>query len=79
MKFAVDNQLSPALAQLIQTEFRGGTTHAADIDLRDATDAELWSPEHANRRAAVGTDRQLRRGFLFASTRDLFKARLRER
>lgn len=43
MKFLVDNQLPPALARMIQSEFQGDAAHVADIDLGSATDLQLWA------------------------------------
>ena len=43
MKFLVDNQLPPALARLIDSEFGADAVHVAEVGLRDATDAELWA------------------------------------
>ena len=43
MKFLVDNQLPPALARLIETEFGEEASHVADLGLAGASDAELWS------------------------------------
>jgi hypothetical protein len=40
--FVVDNQLPPALARFIQSEFGMSAVHVADIGLRDASDAEVW-------------------------------------
>jgi predicted nuclease of predicted toxin-antitoxin system len=43
VKFLVDNQLPPALARLIDSEFGADAVHVAEVGLRDATDAELWA------------------------------------
>ena len=43
MNFLVDNQLPPALARFIQTEFKLRAVHVIDVGLRDASDAEIWS------------------------------------
>lgn len=43
MNFLVDNQLPPALARFIQTEFELPAIHVIDLGLRDASDAEIWS------------------------------------
>ncbi len=43
MKFLIDNQLPPALARLIETELQSDAQHVADVGLRDASDAEIWS------------------------------------
>ncbi len=42
MNFLVDNQLPPALARFIQSEFETKAMHVADLGLRDASDAEVW-------------------------------------
>jgi predicted nuclease of predicted toxin-antitoxin system len=42
VKLLVDNQLPPALARFIQSEFGCSATHVADVGLRDASDAEVW-------------------------------------
>jgi predicted nuclease of predicted toxin-antitoxin system len=42
VNFLVDNQRPPALARLIQTEFKSHATHVIDVALRDASDAEIW-------------------------------------
>lgn len=42
MNLLVDNQLPPALARFIESEFGCSGTHVADIGLRDASDAEVW-------------------------------------
>ena len=42
MNFLVDNQLPPALARFIQTEFNSQAIHVIDVGLRDASDAEIW-------------------------------------
>ncbi len=42
MRFLVDNQLPPALARL-NADFDSEGFHVADIGLRDASDAEVWS------------------------------------
>ncbi len=39
--FLVDNQLPPALARLISSEFGVDATHVADIGLHEAIDAQL--------------------------------------
>jgi predicted nuclease of predicted toxin-antitoxin system len=43
VNFLVDNQLPPALARFIQTEFKLRAVHVIDVGLRDASDAEIWS------------------------------------
>ncbi len=43
MTFLIDNQLPPALARFIESEFGAKATHVADVGLRDAADAELWA------------------------------------
>ena len=42
MNLLVDNQLPPALARFIESEFGCSGIHVADIGLRDASDAEVW-------------------------------------
>ena len=42
MKFLIDNQLPPALARFIQSEYACSAVHVVDIGMRDASDAELW-------------------------------------
>lgn len=43
MNFLIDNQLPPALARFIQTEFKVRARHVIDVGLRDASDAEIWN------------------------------------
>ena len=42
MRFVVDNQLPPALARFIGSEFDCSSLHVIDIGLRNASDAEIW-------------------------------------
>jgi predicted nuclease of predicted toxin-antitoxin system len=42
VKFLIDNQLPPALARFIATEFRHEARHVTDLDLTNARDIELW-------------------------------------
>lgn len=43
VKFLIDNQLPPALARFIETDFGHPALHVVDIGMRDASDAEVWS------------------------------------
>ena len=43
MNFLVDNQLPPSLARFIESELKLKAMHVADLGLRDASDAEVWS------------------------------------
>lgn len=43
MKLVIDNQLPPALARFIQAELNCTAIHVIDVDMRDATDAEVWT------------------------------------
>jgi predicted nuclease of predicted toxin-antitoxin system len=43
VKFLIDNQLPPALARFIQSEFGTEARHVEDVGLREAADAELWA------------------------------------
>lgn len=56
MNFLVDNQLPPALAHLIQTELNAEAQHVADLGLRDASDAELWSYASARNSIVISKD-----------------------
>jgi predicted nuclease of predicted toxin-antitoxin system len=42
VNFLVDNQLPPALAHFIESEFQTKAMHVADLGLRDASDSEVW-------------------------------------
>jgi hypothetical protein len=41
--FLVDNQLPPALAHFIRSEFNVPALHVVDVGLRDGSDAEIWN------------------------------------
>ena len=56
MKFLVDNQLPPALARVIETDLGYEATHVADVDLREASDAEVWRYATANDFVLVSKD-----------------------
>ncbi len=56
MKFLVDNQLPPALARFIETDLGGEATHVADVDLREASAAEVWRYATANDFVLVSKD-----------------------
>ena len=43
MKFLIDNQLPPAPARFLQTEFNLNARHVVDVGLQDASDAEIWA------------------------------------
>jgi hypothetical protein len=45
VKFLIDNQLPPALAEIIVNELESDAVHAADIGLSNAIDKAIW--EHA--------------------------------
>lgn len=76
MKFFVDNQLPPALARLIQTELGAEATHVADIGLRDATDAELWSYASTNGSILISKDEDFVNMFLHKPTAGLLWVRV---
>ncbi len=76
MKFLVDNQLPPALARLIQSELAAEATHVADIGLRDATDAELWSYASANGEILISKDEDFRNMVLHTPTAGLVWVRV---
>ena len=56
MKFLVDNQLPRALARFIETDLRCEAKHVADVDLREASDAEVWRYATANDFVLVSKD-----------------------
>jgi predicted nuclease of predicted toxin-antitoxin system len=43
VRFLVDNQLPPALARFIRDDLGGDAVHVMDVDLRDASDEEIWT------------------------------------
>ena len=56
MKFLVDNQLPPALARFIETDLGCEAKHVASVDLREASDAEVWRYATANDFVLVSKD-----------------------
>ena len=56
MRFLIDNQLPPALARLIQTEFGCEASHVADVGLREASDAAVWQYAMARQLVLVSKD-----------------------
>lgn len=56
MKFLIDNQLPPALARFISQELGAEALHVSDINLRDASDAELWTYASKNELILVSKD-----------------------
>lgn len=51
MNLLVDNQLPPALARFLESEFGCSATHVADVGLRDASDEEVW--QYASRTDSI--------------------------
>ncbi len=43
MNFLIDNQLPPALARFLQTQFNVRAMHVIDVGLRGGTDTEIWN------------------------------------
>jgi predicted nuclease of predicted toxin-antitoxin system len=60
----VDNQLPPALARMIQSEFDAEALHVSDIGFRDASDRELWSYASVNQFVLISKDQDFVRLFL---------------
>ena len=56
MNFLVDNQLPPALARFIESEFKANALHVADLGLRDASDAEVWRYASAKNLILISKD-----------------------
>ena len=56
MKFLVDNQLPPALARFISEDLGVEARHVADIGLRDAADADVWSYASENDFVLISKD-----------------------
>lgn len=54
--FLIDNQLPPALARFIQTEFSVRAMHVIDVGLRDASDAEIWNYVSSNDSILISKD-----------------------
>lgn len=60
MKFLVDNQLPPALVQLLAS--RGhDASHVVDLGLDNATDAEIWNYAKANSFVLITKDEDFSR------------------
>jgi predicted nuclease of predicted toxin-antitoxin system len=51
VRFLVDNQLPPALARFVQFDLGTEAAHVADMDLEEASDAELW--DYASRTDSI--------------------------
>jgi len=51
VKFLVDNQLPPALARFIAQDLHAEALHVTDVNLRDASDLEIW--EYASKRDLI--------------------------
>ena len=56
VNFPVDNQLPPALARFIESEFKANALHVADLGLRDASDAEVWRYASAKNLILISKD-----------------------
>ena len=56
MKFLVDSQLPPALARFISEDLGVEARHVADIGLRDAADADVWSYASENDFVLISKD-----------------------
>jgi predicted nuclease of predicted toxin-antitoxin system len=56
VKFLIDNQLPPALARFLEAELGAEAQHVADLGLRDAEDAELWSYVSAHNVILISKD-----------------------
>lgn len=68
MKFLVDNQLPPALARFIVSEFSAEALHVSDVGLKDASDAEIWRFASSNDLILISKDDDFTRLFLVSDT-----------
>jgi predicted nuclease of predicted toxin-antitoxin system len=76
LKFLIDNQLPPALARFVQSEFEKSAVHGADIGLRDASDAEVWSYASANNLILISKDEDFANMVLIRPTAKLIWVRI---
>jgi len=75
VNFLVDNQLPPALARFIQTEFNVRAIHVFDVGLRDASDAEIWNYVSTNDSILISKDEDFANMVLHAPTARLIWVR----
>jgi predicted nuclease of predicted toxin-antitoxin system len=72
----VDNQLPPALARFIESEFGCSATHVADIGLSNASDAEVWQYASKTDSILVSKDEDFATMVLRAPTAKLIWVRI---
>lgn len=56
MTFLVDNQQPPALARFIESDLGAKAMHVSDVELRDASDAEVWRYASLNGLIVISKD-----------------------
>ena len=76
MNFLVDNQLPPALARFIESEFKANALHVADLGLRDASDAEVWRYASAKDLILISKDEDFAHMILYRPTAKLIWIRV---
>ena len=76
MNFLVDNQLPPALARFLNNELKQNAMHVLDLDLRDASDAELWSYASTNKLILISKDEDFANMILTRPTTKLIWVRV---
>lgn len=76
MNFLVDNQLPPALAHFIRSEFSVPALHVVDVGLRDGSDAEIWNYVSENDSILISKDEDFATMVLQVPTAKLIWIRL---
>jgi predicted nuclease of predicted toxin-antitoxin system len=74
--FLVDNQLPPALAHFIRSEFNVPALHVVDVGLRDGSDAEIWNYVSENDSILISKDEDFANMVLQVPTARLIWIRL---